>query len=88
MASQVQKSIKFEDYKEQIVSAIKSRSSSLGIHEPVTIVDGFTNLMINKEMTGSLVIGGPTIPAIILVGKTTGRIYTFAAKALGINFEV
>jgi len=33
-------------------------------------------------MGGAFVIGGPTVPAVAVVGKSTGLIYTFALKVL------
>lgn len=73
--------IKFEDYKQEIIKALGERGN-LGITEPVTIVDGFINQPIQKELSGSFVVGGPAIPMVMLVGNTTGRIYLFALKAI------
>lgn len=74
--------INFDDCKERIKSEIDSRSSQLGINEPVTLINGFTYLPIQKEISGNIRIGGPSIPAIMLVGSNTGRIYLFALKAI------
>jgi len=75
------KPLKFSEYKEQITKALNDKGNSLGIQEPVTLLDGFINQPIYNELTGSFVIGGPTIPMIAVVGKS-GRIYFFALKAL------
>lgn len=75
------KFLKFSEYKDQITKALNNKGNSLGIQEPVTLIDGFINQPIYNELTGSFVIGGPTIPMIAVVGKS-GRIYFFALKAL------
>ncbi|PIU37414.1 hypothetical protein COT02_01015 [Candidatus Roizmanbacteria bacterium CG07_land_8_20_14_0_80_34_15] len=75
------KSLKFSEYKEQIVKALNDKGASLGIQEPVNLIDGFINQPIYNELTGSFVIGGPTIPMVAVVGNS-GRIYFFALKAL------
>lgn len=76
------KSLKFTDYKDQIIKALNDKGVSLGIQEPVTLIDGFINQPMYKELTGAFVIGGPTIPMIAVVGNNSGRIYFFALKAL------
>lgn len=76
------KIIKFSEIKDRIRTAIDSKSLFLGITEPVSLIDGFINSPISMELSGSFVIGGPTIPMIMLVGTQTGRIYFFALKAL------
>ena len=76
------KSLKFVDYKDKIIKALQDKHVSLGIQEPVTLVDGFFNQPVYKEFTGAFVIGGPTIPMIAVVGNNSGRIYFFALKAL------
>lgn len=72
----------FSEYKDRILKEITDRSTLLGINEPVSIVDGFVNQPIQNELSGSIMIGGPTIPMVMLVGNKTGRVYYFALKAL------
>lgn len=74
--------IKFSDYKEKITKALTQKQPFLGISESVSLVDGFINQPIQQELSGNIVIGGPTIPMIAVVGNTSGRIYYFALKAL------
>jgi len=73
--------IKFENYKARILDALRAKGN-LGILEPVTLVDSFVNQPIQGELSGSLSIGGPAIPMIMLLGSNTGRIYYFALKAV------
>lgn len=82
------KTLKFSDYKDQIIKALQKRQTSLGIHEPVTLIDGFVNQPIQKELTGGFVFGGPTIPMIAVVGNNSGRIYFFALKILLPDIEL
>lgn len=71
----------FEDYKQRITDALKQKGN-LGIQEPVTLIDGFVNQPIQKEISGSFMIGGPAIPMIMLLGNNSGRVYFFALKAI------
>jgi hypothetical protein len=64
-------SIKFEDYKESIINALKLIDTTK-----------FFNHLIQQEMNGTLILGGPSIPMIALLGIETGRIYYFALKKL------
>jgi hypothetical protein len=76
------KIIKFEEIREKIVSELKHRSKKFRIEESVTLLDGFVNTPFGKELSDSFVIGGPTIPMIMLVGNDSGQIYFFALKAI------
>ena len=78
--NQKQKTIKFSDIKQRIESEIKARKIDFG--EQVTLFDGFINQPFCRELSGSYVIGGPTVPMIILVGNKSGQLYFFALKAL------
>lgn len=82
------KILKFSDYKDQIIKALRDKQESLGINEPVTLADGFINQPIQKELSSSFVIGGPVIPMIAVVGNNSGRMYFFALKALIPNIEL
>lgn len=69
-----------DEIRQKIIANLKVRD--LGIGEEVTLINGFINQPFNKKLSNDLVIGGPTIPMIILVGNTTGRVYLFALKAI------
>lgn len=79
-------SIKFEDYKQQIVEALdrnlKSSASPFVGENGFTLIDGFFSQPFQKEMSGNFVIGGPALPMVAIVGNTTGRVYFFALKIL------
>lgn len=74
--------LKFADVKEDILAALENLPEESGITEKVGLVDGFINNPLSRELTDSLIIGGPTVPMVLLVGEKTGRIYLFALKAL------
>jgi hypothetical protein len=81
-AENQQKIIRFEDVKEKILTELKNRPNGLGIDETVSLIDGFVNQPFGKALSNSIVIGGPIIPMVMLLGKDTGRIYFFALKAI------
>jgi hypothetical protein len=80
MESNEKKIIKFEDYREKIIEALKKRP--IKIDEPVTLLEGFVNEPFAKEISSSFVIGGPTVPMIMLLGDKSGQIYLFALKII------
>ena len=77
--------IKFEDYKEKITSKISENVLSKNIiidPEGFILLDGFINMPIQLILNGSFNLGGPTLPAVAIIGKSTGLIHYFALKAL------
>jgi len=74
----------FEELKPKIQEAIeaKLKGSPIVDEDGFILVDGFFMPGFQKEISGSFVIGGPSVPAVAIVGKTTGRIYYFALKVL------
>lgn len=78
------KQIRFNEVRDKIVLGLQKQELNVG--EPVTLVDGFLNQPFNMELTNAIMIGGPTIPMVMLLGKNSGRIYLFALKAI-VNLE-
>jgi len=76
--------LKFSDIKAELITALNKKIASKKIRfvEKVTIVDGFVNQPMSLELSGAFVIGGPTIPMVMLVGDDSGQIYYFALKAI------
>lgn len=76
--------IKFESIKEQIQNAIELRIQQGVISDTsgFILIDGFINMPFQKELGNSFVVGGPTIPSVAVVGKSSGIVYTFALKVL------
>lgn len=81
--------IKFEDIKDRLNQALHKRDEQklLHINEPVTLVNGFIKSPLSKEISASVVLGGPEIPMVALLGKQSGRLYFFALKALISDLE-
>ncbi len=79
--------IMFADYKQRITDAVQAKLQAvpIGGENGFTLVEGFIMQPLSSEVSGSFVIGGPTIPLVAIVGNTSGRIYYFALKALGIK---
>jgi hypothetical protein len=78
---------KFADIKDELIKKINGKITLLGLNEPVTLVDGFINQPISMELSGSFIIGGPTVPMIMIVGNNTGRVHFFALKAVWPDFD-
>ena len=76
--------INFEDYKQRITDAIQAKLRETPIHgeNGFTLVEGFIMQQISKELSGNIIIGGPTIHLVAVVGNTSGRMYYFAVKAI------
>jgi hypothetical protein len=88
MENKQTKIIKFQDVSKAIVAELESRGQEIGVTEPVTLVDGFISQPFSMELSNSFVIGGPTIPMIMLLGNKSGQIYFFALKAILKNMEL
>lgn len=71
--------IEFKDVKQAVLDELEKRE--LHINEPVNIVDGFINLPYQLAITNHFILGGPTIPLVMLVGNS-GRMYYFALKSI------
>lgn len=74
--------VNFFDVKDSILDALRKRWDLLGIDEKVAIIDGFFNPAYSDILTDQIILGGPTVPMVVLVGTETGRVYLFAYKAL------
>ncbi|MBI5023304.1 MAG: hypothetical protein HZC05_04075 [Candidatus Magasanikbacteria bacterium] len=81
--------IKFDDYKQRVTDAIQAKFQMTPIigENGFTLVEGFIMQPLSKEVSGNIIIGGPTIPLVAIVGNTSGRMYYFALKALLPNLE-
>jgi hypothetical protein len=74
--------VKFQDVKEDILRVLRTRNMQFAGEKQLKLVDGFVYLPVQMTM-GSIHIGGEsTIPAVILLGANTGRLYFVALKHL------
>ena len=74
-----EKEIQFESLKQDLLAELNKKKI---VDEPTELIEGFANQPLSSKISNSIVIGGPTIPMIMLLGKDTGRMYLFALKAI------
>lgn len=85
--------IKFEEYKEKIEVALIEKGFSLFDSKFATqgeyiLLDSFINQPIQKEISGSFVVGGPTLPMVALVAVKTGEVKYIALKLIIPDFPL
>lgn len=80
----------FENYKQQIITEINKKIADGVISDPegFILIEGFINIQQQKEITGAFIVGGPTVPAVAVVGKKNGLIHHFALKVLLPNIPI
>jgi len=76
--------VKFLDIKEKLQLALQEKLKQTPIvgEAGFTLIDGFMTLPLHGDISNNLIIGGPSIPVIGIVGNTSGRVYTFALKVI------
>jgi len=77
--------IKFADIEEDLNKKIHELLPTgifPGEEKGVTLIKGIFNLPIQAEFSGNIIIGGPSVPMIAVVGNQSGRIYYFSLKML------
>ena len=82
-----QNKIFFNEIKPKILAALQA-NPKVEIKESVSLVDGFVSQPISMELSNSVMLGGPMIPMIMLVGNESGQIYIFALKAILKDIEI
>jgi len=78
------KKLVFSEMRQEIVEALEKsiKHEKARIDEQVGLIDGFVKDPVSNELTSDIVIGGPMVPMVMLVGQETGRVYLFALKSL------
>jgi len=75
----------FATLKGQITAALNQKflngAAFMGENQGFTLVDGFVMQTLQDNPAG-FVIGGKSVPMVMVVGNATGRVYYFALKAL------
>lgn len=77
--------VEFKTIKPKIQEALPEAMKKSGITAEeggFVLIDGFFNQPFHAELTSSVVIGGPALPLVAVIGKASGRVYFFALKAL------
>lgn len=81
--------ITFQEKKEEILQALnKLKFADAWIFEELALVDGIAYHSLSDSISGGIVIGGKSIPMVVLVWKKTGKLYFFALKSLLPNLDV
>ena len=74
--------------KEKIVKALEERFAKHPcprcLNQQFTLADGYFNQPLQNDLTGGLVIGGPSIPSVVVVCTRCGFISQHALGALGL----
>ncbi len=80
----MKKDIKFEDYKTELQEAIKKRANQaiFSNEKDLNLIDGFILQPIQQTIGNSIIVGGPQVPLVAVVGVSSGKVYYFAVKAL------
>jgi hypothetical protein len=81
--------IKFSDIKNELQNALQAKLKQTPIigEDGFTLIEGFMTLALNDAISNNIIIGGPGIPIVGIVGNTSGRVYTFALKAILPNLQ-
>jgi hypothetical protein len=82
--------LKFEVIKEELQKAIqeKLKLSPIPNESGFALIEGFMSLPIRPEFSNDIFLGGPSLPLVGIVGSTSGRVYTFALKAILPNISI
>lgn len=56
-------------------------------HGNFIVLDGFANIPLSQELSGNVVIGGPTVPCAVIACNNCGNISYHALGALGLLNE-
>ncbi len=82
--------IKFSEIKDDLQTALneKLRLSLIPNESGFTLIEGFMTLPLQGEISNNVILGGPSIPVVGIVGNTSGRIYTFALKVILPKLEI
>lgn len=54
------------------------------VQHKLILVDGFFNKSLQKDVSGNIVIGGPTVPTVGIICENCGYLMEFAIGALGL----
>lgn len=83
------KEIQFADIKTEILQALnKLKKQDAWIFEDVALLNGIVYHSISDSISWGIVIGGKTIPMVVLIWEKTGRIYFFSLKTLLPNLDM
>lgn len=74
--------------RDQVIQVLEQRKAGKPCHScgngSFELLDKFSNILLKDEIDGALVLGGPTIPAAIVICNNCGAITFHALGALGL----
>jgi len=77
-----------EAQKQQIIKALQEKGAVLPCprcgNQNFTLIDGYFNQSLQKELSNNLIIGGPSIPSVGVVCNKCGFISSHAIGVLGL----
>jgi hypothetical protein len=79
------KKIEFKDIKHELglkLNDLLKGGFISGEDDGFTMIEGILMQPIQNEISSSLMLCGPTVPSVAIVGNKSGRIYYFALKKL------
>lgn len=84
------KPIKFDEIKEKLQAALQNKLqlSPIPNEQGFSLIEGLMSLPLRSEYGNEIFLGGLNIPVVGIVGNTSGRVYTFALKALLPDIEI
>ena len=76
----------FQEYRARIITALEQRGVVFFNQQTqqgqYILIDNFVNQPVSTELSGNVVIGGPSIPMVMIADARTAEIKYFALKAL------
>lgn len=77
-----------EDQKKKVIKALQDKGAVLPCprcgNQNFTLIDGYFNQPLQKQLSNSLIIGGPSIPSVGVVCNKCGFIAHHAVGVLGL----
>jgi len=74
--------VKFEDVKDILMEKLSPKLDLINPNEEFILMEGFISSPYTTELSNVLLIGGPTIPLVMVFGKKTSLMYFFSYKDL------
>jgi ribosomal protein L37E len=76
-----------QEIKDEIAEKIKEKKALLPCqrcgHKNFSVLDGFINLPLSKEISGNVIVGGPSVPCAVIACNNCGNLSNHALGALG-----
>lgn len=81
--------IKFSDYEDKILEALRQKKEHLGITEGCTLIHGFVYVPLYESLTlDHLPNSSSALPMVTMVGKKSTKVYFVALKLLLAGIEL